>query len=105
MSTSTLSKRILAGMAATAVVAVSGLLTPAQAAPGDAQKVTDSNVARQAEDTPPTVTVQPWTAPAGTLADAGIRLGADYPLPIVEHGFARRRALAAFAAISGPAAR
>ncbi|MGV8929138.1 MAG: cryptochrome/photolyase family protein [Brevundimonas sp.] len=37
----------------------------------------------------------PWTAPPEVLRDAGIRLGADYPRPIVDHDFARKRALEA----------
>ncbi len=41
----------------------------------------------------------PWEAPEGTLADAGIKLGRDYPKPIVDHGEARERALAAFGTI------
>jgi deoxyribodipyrimidine photo-lyase len=42
---------------------------------------------------------QPWAAPAAVLAEAGVRLGRDYPEPLVEHGPARARALAAFAEI------
>ncbi|MGE0723287.1 MAG: deoxyribodipyrimidine photo-lyase [Alphaproteobacteria bacterium] len=42
---------------------------------------------------------RPWEAPADALATAGIRLGKDYPTPIVDHGAARKRALAAFDAI------
>ncbi|MCC7428626.1 MAG: deoxyribodipyrimidine photo-lyase [Alphaproteobacteria bacterium] len=42
---------------------------------------------------------KPWTAPPLVLAEAGLRLGRDYPAPIVEHGGARARALAAFARI------
>ncbi len=38
----------------------------------------------------------PWTAPAQVLARAGVRLGETYPLPIVEHDTARKRALARF---------
>jgi deoxyribodipyrimidine photo-lyase len=41
----------------------------------------------------------PWTAPAAVLADAGIRLGKEYPLPIVDHARARAAALAAFRAM------
>lgn len=41
----------------------------------------------------------PWEAPAGVLDAAGIRLGQDYPEPLVDHGEARRRALAAFEGI------
>lgn len=37
----------------------------------------------------------PWRARPEQLAAAGVRLGADYPLPIVEHDAARARALAA----------
>lgn len=35
----------------------------------------------------------PWLAPAAALAAAGVRLGSDYPRPIVEHDVARRRFL------------
>jgi deoxyribodipyrimidine photo-lyase len=38
----------------------------------------------------------PWEAPALTLAEAGVVLGRTYPNPIVAHGAARARALAAF---------
>ena len=38
-------------------------------------------------------------ADAATLRQAGIELGRDYPRPIVDHGKARDRALAAFATI------
>ncbi|BBK41576.1 deoxyribodipyrimidine photo-lyase [Allostella vacuolata] len=38
---------------------------------------------------------QPWAAPAEALHRAGIRLGRDYPWPIVDHAAARQRALAA----------
>ena len=37
----------------------------------------------------------PWKAPKNILDEAGIELGRDYPIPIVDHEFARRRALAA----------
>ena len=36
----------------------------------------------------------PSEAPVSVLSDAGVRLGTDYPRPIVEHGFARQRFLA-----------
>lgn len=42
---------------------------------------------------------QPWSAPAEVLAAAGVKLGKDYPKPIVDHAAARARALAAFAAL------
>jgi deoxyribodipyrimidine photo-lyase len=35
----------------------------------------------------------PWLAPAAVLAAAGVRLGANYPRPIVDHVFARQRFL------------
>ena len=38
---------------------------------------------------------KPWKAPASQLAEAGLRLGRDYPLPIIAHDAARGRALAA----------
>ena len=40
---------------------------------------------------------QPWAAPAAALKAARVRLGKDYPRPIVEHTAARARALSAFA--------
>ncbi len=39
---------------------------------------------------------RPWEAPAPTLARAGVALGANYPAPVVDHFFARDRALDAF---------
>jgi deoxyribodipyrimidine photo-lyase len=39
----------------------------------------------------------PWEAPPAELAAAGVTLDVDYPRPIVEHAFARHRALAAHA--------
>lgn len=39
---------------------------------------------------------RPWDAPREVLAEAGVRLGENYPLPIVDHAFARQRALDAF---------
>lgn len=41
----------------------------------------------------------PWEAPEDILADAGIVLGKTYPHPIVAHGAARDRAMAAFKAL------
>jgi deoxyribodipyrimidine photo-lyase len=40
----------------------------------------------------------PWTAPPEELAPSGVRLGDSYPLPMIDHAFARDRALAAYAA-------
>ncbi|MGO4410540.1 MULTISPECIES: cryptochrome/photolyase family protein [unclassified Brevundimonas] len=42
----------------------------------------------------------PWTAPSAVLAEAGVRLGVDYPRPIVDHAAARERALAALKRVS-----
>ncbi len=39
----------------------------------------------------------PWRASTEALARAGVALGKTYPQPIVDHAFARARALAAFA--------
>ncbi len=39
----------------------------------------------------------PWSAPAQVLHAAHIELGQTYPEPIVDHAFARARALAALA--------
>jgi deoxyribodipyrimidine photo-lyase len=38
----------------------------------------------------------PWQAPASDLEAAGVRLGTDYPHPVVDHTDARNRALARF---------
>ena len=35
----------------------------------------------------------PWRAPDHVLRTAGVTLGSDYPEPIVDHAFARQRAL------------
>jgi deoxyribodipyrimidine photo-lyase len=35
----------------------------------------------------------PWQAPADVLAKAGVRLGKDYPAPVVDHDAARKKAL------------
>ena len=40
----------------------------------------------------------PWEAAAAVLAAAGVRLGQSYPLPLVDHALARRRALEAYGA-------
>jgi deoxyribodipyrimidine photo-lyase len=42
---------------------------------------------------------RPWDADAATLRAAGVELGRSYPRPIVDHGKARDRALAAFATL------
>ena len=38
----------------------------------------------------------PWKAPDAALVRAGVRLGATYPEPIVDHAFGRQRALDAY---------
>ena len=45
----------------------------------------------------------PWEAPALVLKAAGVELGKNYPHPVVDHGMARDRALAAFKEIKGSA--
>ena len=44
---------------------------------------------------------QPWLAPKMVLETAGIKLGLDYPRPIVDHKIARERALDSLASIKG----
>ncbi|ATP41329.1 deoxyribodipyrimidine photolyase [Solibacillus sp. R5-41] len=39
---------------------------------------------------------EPWKAPAHILLEAGVVLGKTYPLPIIDHSFARIRALEAY---------
>jgi deoxyribodipyrimidine photo-lyase len=41
---------------------------------------------------------EPWRLDAGAQAAAGVRVGTDYPAPIVEHAAARERALAVYGA-------
>jgi len=43
----------------------------------------------------------PWDAPADVLDEADVSLGSDYPEPIVDHGDARKAALAAYDTIKG----
>jgi deoxyribodipyrimidine photo-lyase len=45
----------------------------------------------------------PWLARPLDLAAAGVRLGVDYPLPIVDHAAARERTLARYAVVKRPA--
>ena len=42
---------------------------------------------------------EPWVAPKAVLSESGVELGGTYPEPIVEHAFARQRALATLASI------
>lgn len=44
---------------------------------------------------------QPWTAPKEVLKKAGVELGTTYPKPIIDHKFARERALEAYKATKG----
>ena len=44
----------------------------------------------------------PWLMPPDVAAAAGCRIGVDYPPPIVDHSFARERALAALSAAGTP---
>jgi deoxyribodipyrimidine photo-lyase len=53
---------------------------------------------------PNNIIYRPWMAPQTLLAGAGVKLGQNYPAPMIDHDFARRRALAAFAETSGGAA-
>jgi deoxyribodipyrimidine photo-lyase len=46
---------------------------------------------------------RPFDAPDHLLREAGIELGKTYPKPIIDHGFARDRALAAYRALRGGA--
>jgi deoxyribodipyrimidine photo-lyase len=46
----------------------------------------------------------PWQARPLDLQGAGLRLGRDYPLPVVEHDAARRRTLERYAAVKSPVA-
>lgn len=50
---------------------------------------------------PDAVLHAPWTASAAVLNQAGIKLGRDYPKPIVDHAMARQRALDAFKGLKG----
>ena len=50
---------------------------------------------------PADVIHKPWTADAAVLKKAGVVLGETYPEPIVDHGEARTRALAAFEKVKG----
>ena len=45
---------------------------------------------------------RPWQASASMLADAGVRLGVDYPQPVVDFPESRVAALAAYAQIRAP---
>jgi deoxyribodipyrimidine photo-lyase len=42
----------------------------------------------------------PWKAPMQVLEEAGVELGKTYPFPIIDHDFARKRALEGFSYIN-----
>ncbi|UCE31350.1 MAG: deoxyribodipyrimidine photo-lyase [Burkholderiales bacterium] len=44
----------------------------------------------------------PWQAPPEALARAGVRLGENYPRPVVDHDQARRRTLERYAVVKRP---
>ena len=52
---------------------------------------------------PSAVIHAPWTASVAQLEEAGVRLGADYPRPWVDHALARARALEAYGRIKATA--
>lgn len=39
---------------------------------------------------------EPWEAPEAVRIEAGLKLGGNYPVPVIDHAQARKRALAAF---------
>lgn len=47
---------------------------------------------------------KPWEAPREVLDKAGVRMGKNYPYPVIEHRRGRQRALEAFEKIKGKAA-
>ncbi len=47
---------------------------------------------------------EPWTLDAAAQSAAGVRIGTDYPAPIVDHAAARERALAVYGATKAAAA-
>jgi deoxyribodipyrimidine photo-lyase len=50
---------------------------------------------------PPAYVHAPWTMPPMVAAEAGVRIGSDYPMPIVDHAAARTRALQAYSVLRG----
>ena len=49
------------------------------------------------KDMPNKYLFNPWEAPEDVLVSANVKLGQNYPLPIVEIGSSRQKALEAFA--------
>ena len=58
---------------------------------------------RSSRSCPKAVLHRPWEAPDALLR-RGVRLGRDYPRPVVDPAEGRARALAAFASLMRPAA-
>ena len=54
---------------------------------------------------PTAVLYAPWTAPDEILKTAGVQLGKNYPMPIVDHASARQRALDAYEAVKRASAK
>jgi deoxyribodipyrimidine photo-lyase len=50
---------------------------------------------------PNSVIHKPWTAPPMILGAAGVKLGQNYPRPVIQHELARDRALGAFKSLKG----
>ena len=57
----------------------------------------------EVENIPDRYLHSPWEAPADVMSDAGVELGKDYPLPIVDLRESRQRALDAFASLRSTA--
>ncbi|MFT7432983.1 MAG: deoxyribodipyrimidine photo-lyase [Alphaproteobacteria bacterium] len=53
------------------------------------------------KDMPPKYLFKPWDAPAAILTLAGVKMGCDYPMPIVDVKESRERALEAYSFIKG----
>ena len=71
---------------------------PAPREPAGCRRICTSGRLVPARSLPPSNRLlhAPWEAPAAVLDAAGVRLGADYPHPIVDHAAARERALEAY---------
>ena len=56
------------------------------------------------EKLPPKIIHKPWTASPEDLNQYGVTLGENYPKPVIDHAFARQRALSAFNSMKQQAA-